>query len=146
MKLLLGLLVVSVAFGQSFTASIRGVIQDASGSVVSGVRLTAANTDTNVSWTTLSNESGIYLLTPLPPGRYRLTAEQQGFKKFVREGIVLQVQQSPVIDIQLEVGQVSDAIEVSADAPLLEQSTSSVGQVIDNKKIVELPLTGRNPF
>ena len=95
MKLLLGLLVVSVAFGQSFTASIRGVIQDASGSVVSGVRLTAANTDTNVSWTTLSNESGIYLLTPLPPGRYRLTAEQQGFKKFVREGIVLQVQQSP---------------------------------------------------
>jgi hypothetical protein len=146
MKFPLCLLVVSAAFGQSFTASIRGVVEDTSGAVISGVRLSCTNTDTNASWSNVSNESGNYLLTPLPPGPYRLTAEQQGFKKFVREGIVLQVQQSPVIDIQLEVGQLTDAIEVSADAPLLEQSTSSVGQVIDNKKIVELPLNGRNPF
>lgn len=144
--LLLAFLLAASATAQSFTASIRGSVLDSTGSMVAGVLITATNVATNVKWTTSSNQSGGYLLTPLPPGQYTLAAELAGFKRFVQEGIVLQVQQSPTIDIHLEVGQVSESVEVVGDAPLLEQSTSTVGQVIDNRKIVDLPLNGRNPF
>src|SRR5207249_10317277 len=89
------------------------------------------------------NETGSYLITSLPVGPYRLEAALPGFRTFVQTGIVLQVDSNPVININLEVGQVSEQVEVNADAALVETRSTGVGQVIDNVRVLELPLNGR---
>jgi hypothetical protein len=95
---------------------------------------------------TKSGADGQYIVTPLPPGSYRLEATATGFKRFVREGIVIQVQQQPRIDIQLSVGELSEAITVTADASTLETTTATIGKVVSNKAIVELPMNSRNVY
>ena len=93
---------------------------------------------------TVTNETGAYVLSNLAVGPYRLEAALQGFRTFVQSGIVLQVNASPVINIALGVGQVTEQVEVQADAALVETRTSSVGLVIESQRISELPLNGRN--
>ena len=112
--------------------------------VLPGVTITVTNTARNTSQSTLSNETGNYVIPALNPGTYSVSAEITGFKKFLQEGIVLQVNQVARIDISLQVGQIADTVQVSASAPLLEADTSSRGSVIDQKKIVDLPLNGRD--
>jgi hypothetical protein len=108
-----------------------------------GVEITATQGETGLVRTTVSNETGSYVLSNLPIGPYRVEVSLPGFRTYVQTGIVLQVNGSPVIDATLEVGQVSDQIEVQADAALVETRSTGVGQVVDNQRVLELPLNGR---
>src|SRR5882724_5340664 len=126
------------------TAQISGAVQDQSGAVLPGVEVTATQTETGVRRTTVTNEPGHYVLPNLPLGAYRLEAALPGFRTFVQSGLVLQVNSNPTINIVLQVGQVSEQVEVQANAGLVETRSLSVGQVMDTTRIVELPLNGRN--
>src|SRR5438128_10751247 len=126
------------------TAQISGTVQDPSGAVLPGAEVTATQTDTGVSRMTITNETGSYVLPNLPLGPYRLEAGLPGFRTFVQTGIVLQVGGNPTINIVLQVGQVSEQVEVQANASLVETRSVSVGQVMETARIVELPLNGRN--
>src|SRR5262245_11936794 len=134
----------ALAWGQAgSTAQISGTVKDASGAVLPGVEVTATQTETGSSRTTISNETGFYVLPNLAVGPYRLEISLQGFRTFVQTGVVLQVNSNPVIDAVLQVGQVSEQVEVQANAALVETRSSGVGQVIENQRILELPLNGR---
>src|SRR5437870_4862671 len=126
------------------TAEISGTVKDASGAVLPGVQITAIQTDTGISRTAVSNETGSYVLPNLAPGPYRLEASLPGFRTHVQMGIVLQVNGSPVINVVLEVGEVSEQVEVQANAALVDTRNSTVGSVIENERVLELPLNGRN--
>jgi hypothetical protein len=131
------------ASAQAITGTILGTVADSSGAVLPGVTINATNTGTNQLRTTITNESGGYSLPSLQIGSYRVEAELAGFKKEIRSGITLQLDQRARIDFVMQVGQVSDALEVVAEAPLVQTDDSSIGAVIDYKKVVELPLNGR---
>ncbi|MEP7367668.1 MAG: TonB-dependent receptor [Acidobacteriota bacterium] len=131
-------------FGQVETARIIGTIQDQTGAVIPDAAVTFTNTGTNISLQTKSHANGNYESAPLRIGGYRVSVERSGFKRAVRDGIVLQIQQTAVIDIVLEVGQVSQEVEVTSAPPLLTLNEAAQGQVIDNRKMVELPLNGRD--
>src|SRR5690242_15575716 len=133
----------SVVFAQS-TAQLSGTVRDVSGAVLPGVEVTATQTDTGLMRSVVTNETGSYTMPDLPVGPYRLEAALAGFRTFAQSGILLTVGANPVININLSVGQVSETVEVKADAALVETRTTGVGQVIDNTRVVELPLNGRN--
>src|ERR1051325_61131 len=126
------------------TAQISGAVQDSSGAVLPGVEITATQTETGVSRMTVTNETGYYTLPNLPLGPYRMEAALPGFRSFVQTGLVLQVGSNPTINIVLQVGQVSEQVEVQANSSLVETRSVSVGQVMETARIVELPLNGRN--
>jgi hypothetical protein len=121
----------STALWAQDTAQINGTVTDASGAVLPGVEVTAAQTATGLNRSVVTNETGAYTLANLPIGPYRLEAVLPGFRTFSQTGIVLQVGANPVINIALQVGQVSEIIEVQADAALVETRSTGVGQVID---------------
>ena len=141
--LLVSLLTCSVLRAQS-TAQLTGTVKDQSGAVLPGVEVTATQTATGSSRSVVTDETGSYVLTNLPVGPYRLEAALPGFRTFVQTGIVLQVGANPVVNVSLQVGQVSEQVEVQADAALVETRSTGVGQVIDNVRVLELPLNGRN--
>src|SRR4030095_15841437 len=122
--MLVCVLTCSTVWGQA-TAQISGSVKDQSGAVLPGVEITATQTDTGIARTTVTNETGSYVLPNLPLGPYRLEATLPGFRTYVQTGIVLQVNSSPEINVQLEVGQVSEQVEVQANAALVE--TRNVG-------------------
>src|SRR5437899_9941434 len=126
------------------TAQISGTVKDPSGAVLPGVEITATQTETGIVRTTVTNETGSYVLSNLALGPYRLEAALTGFRTFVQTGIVLQVNGSPVINPVLEVGQVTQQVEVQANATLVETRTTGIGQVVENARVLELPLNGRN--
>src|SRR5262245_36801154 len=130
------------AWGQA-TAQISGTVRDQTGAVLPGVEITATNAETAIARTTVSNETGSFALPNLITGPYRLEVALPGFRTYVQTGIVLQVNSSPVINVVLEVGQVSEQVEVQANAALVETRSVGVGQVIENERILELPLNGR---
>lgn len=133
----------SALFGQ-ISANLSGTVTDQSGSLVPGVTLTATNVETGVQRETQSNDAGFYEFPSLPPGLYSLAAKRAGFRQVVREGLRLEVNQSARIDLAMQVGALTETVEVQAAAPLLETSTSAVGQVIETKAVSDLPLNGRN--
>jgi hypothetical protein len=126
------------------TAQISGTVKDQSGAVLPGVEITATQTETGAARTAVTNETGSYILSNLPIGPYRVEAALPGFRTFVQTGIVLQVNSSPAINPVLEIGQVTEQVEVEANATLVETRTTGVGQVVENARILELPLNGRN--
>jgi len=130
-------------WGQA-TAQISGSVKDQSGAALPGVEITVTQTDTGVTRSAVTNETGSYILQNLPIGSYRLEASLPGFRSYVQTGIVLQVNASPLINPVLSVGQVTEEIEVTANATLVETRTVGVGQVVENASILELPLNGRN--
>jgi hypothetical protein len=130
-------------WGQTF-GEITGEVRDSSGGNIPGANVTVTNLATNATRIVTSNEAGVYSFPSLPPGEYSLKVEKPGFKTVTRAQIQLQVQQSARIDIELPVGQVTESVEVSATAALLSTENATVGTVIENKRIVELPLNGRN--
>jgi hypothetical protein len=132
----------STAWGQA-TAQISGTVRDQSSAVLPGVEIAAIQTETGAARTTITNETGTYVLSNLPLGPYKLEAALAGFRTFVQSGIVLQVNSSPVINPVMEVGQVSEQVEVQANAALVETSNVGIGQVIEQQRILELPLNGR---
>src|SRR5437667_1744188 len=131
-------------FGQIPTATLTGIVQDSTGAVLPNVTVSVRNTDRNTTQFTRTNETGTYVLPVLNPGNYSITAESPGFKTFVREGAVLQLNQVARIDIRLDLGSIEETVEVNEAAPLVETETSSRGSVIDRQKITELPLNGRD--
>src|SRR2546428_1678787 len=133
----------AIVWAQS-TAQISGTVKDQSGAVLPGVQVTATQTATGLERSIVTNETGSYVLTNLPVGPYKLEASLPGFHAFAQTGIVLQVGSNPVINIGLEVGQVSETVKVEADAALVETRSTGIGQVIDNVRVMELPLAARN--
>ena len=132
--------------GQSFTGTIFGTVKDSTAAVIPGAALEIINTATNLHTQIRSDASGNFLAASLPPGTYTLAATAAGFKRFVQEGIILQVQQQARVDVTLTVGEVTDSVQVSADAVQLETTTSTIGKVVDNRRILELPLNTRNVY
>ena len=126
------------------TAQISGTVKDQSGAVLPGVEITATHTDTGSVRNTITNETGSYVLPNLAIGPYRLEGSLPGFRTYAQTGIVLQVNSSPTINPILELGQVSEQVEVQANATLVETRNSGIGQVVENARILELPLNGRN--
>jgi hypothetical protein len=126
------------------TAQISGTVKDQSGAVLPGVEITATQTETGAARTAVTNETGSYILSNLAIGPYRLEASLPGFRTFIQTGIILQVNGSPQINPTLEVGQVTEQVEVEANAALVETRNAGVGQVVENARILELPLNGRN--
>src|SRR5262252_5515548 len=127
------------------TAQIAGSVKDQSGAVLPGVEITATQTATGAKRNAVTDESGSYILQNLPIGPYTIEAALPGFRTYVQTGITLQVGTTPTVNAVLEVGQVADEVEVKADAALVEARSSGVGNVIDNQRVLELPLNGRNP-
>jgi len=132
----------NTAFAQAIS-QITGTVKDQSGAVLPGAEITATQTDTGIARTAVSNETGNYVLPNLAVGPYRVEASLPGFRTFVQTGIILQVNSSPVINPTLNVGQVTEQVEVQANAALVETRTNAVGAVMENQRILELPLEGR---
>ncbi len=128
---------------QTTSGAIVGTVTDPSGAVIGGASITVTNVDTSISVKATTDASGDYVVTPLPIGRYSVTVEASGFKKSVRSDITLNVQDRVRVDAKLEVGAVTDTVEVAAAAPMLETDTSYLGQVVDSQRIEDLPLNGR---
>ncbi|MBI1354815.1 MAG: hypothetical protein GC160_10740 [Acidobacteria bacterium] len=125
-------------------SGIQGVVTDESGGVIPAVRVVVTNVDTGVESAAQTNERGFYAVPLLNPGTYKISASAEGFAGATREGLKLDVQQIARIDFKLSVGAVTEVVEVSAAAALLESEQATMGQVIDNKRIVEMPLNKRN--
>jgi hypothetical protein len=123
---------------------ISGVVRDTSGGVVASAKVTLTNVATNASRETLSNEAGNYVFPLLQPGVYNLKVEANGFDTAVENGVQVQVQQNVRSDFSMRVGRVNNVVEVMATAGLLDTENATVGTVIENKRIVDLPLNGRN--
>ena len=134
----------AAAWAQLPSAEISGSVTDATGGAVAGATVTITNAATNIQRTLTTNSSGLYDAPALPPGGYSLKVSMPGFKTDVRNGIQLQVDQLARIDFSLQVGNVSETLEVQAAAPTLDTENATVGTVIENKRIEELPLNGRN--
>ena len=132
------------AFAQQDGATVLGEVTDPSGGVVPGAVVTVTNSATGISLTTETNERGVYSLPGLRPGDYSVTIEAQGFSKFVRSGITLQVAQVLRLDAALQAGNLTETVEVVGAASLLQSQVSSRGSVIDERKILDLPLNGRD--
>ena len=143
---LIFLLVSAAAWGQNVYGTIAGTVTDTSGAVIGGVSVTLTNLDTAATRNIVTDASGNYSLPNILPGRYRLEAEKAGFKKVAREPIVVQIESGLRVDIAMEVGAISQTVEVTAEAPLLQPQTSSLGQVVEQRTVTELPLNGRNPL
>src|SRR5262249_47030809 len=119
------------------TAQISGTVRDQSGAVLPGVEVVATQTDTGIARTAITNETGSYILPNLAIGPYRLEAGLPGFRTYAQTGIVLQVNSNPSINVVLEVGQVTEQVEVQANAALVETRTVGVGSVVGNTRILE---------
>src|SRR5436190_1557702 len=130
-------------FGQTF-GEITGVVTDPAGAVVVGAAVTVSNPATNLTRTATTNNAGNYTFPSLLPGVYSVKAEMAGFQGEIRGGVELQVQQVARIDFQLKVGSLTETVEVISGAPLLNTENATLGTVIENRRIVDLPLNGRN--
>ena len=135
-----------VAHAQEVRASLTGLVTDSSGAAVPEASLTVTNTATNAALHTTSNVSGIFVTPFLPPGRYQLTVERQGFKRFVRENIVLETQDRARVDVRLDIGELTQSVTVSDSVSQLQTETATRSQIISNELISNLPTQGRNPF
>lgn len=141
--LLLGLPV----YAQQFTGTLQGTVQDSSGAVVPGAEVTITNQGTNFTTTATTDSRGNYIAPQLPPGLYKITVRKTGFKAAALADVKLDVQQIRAADVTLDVGQTSETVSVSASGTSAVETTSStIAQTIENKRIVDLPLNGRNPF
>ena len=141
------LFVCPAAVAQEFRGSIAGQLTDPAGAAVPGAQLTVTNTATNTSTSTTTNEEGSYTVPYLTPGQYTITAEAGGFKRFVRQGVEVRVGDKLTLDFAMETGGVQETVNVTGEStPLLETNTATAGQVIDRRRISELPLSDGNPF
>ncbi len=153
LSLVFGLLFVLAGFvssplasAQSTTATIAGTVTDPSGAVLVGAKVVATNTDTKVTHEDVTGKGGQFSIPLLLPGSYKLSATMQGFKTQVKSGIVLQLEQQARIDLTLVPGATGEDIVVTGSAPLTDTDSAAVGSVVDNEKISEMPLNGRNYY
>src|ERR671913_1096916 len=125
------------------TAELNGRVADESGAVLPGVTVTATQTDTGFTRTAVTDGSGVYTMPNLPTGPYRLEVSLQGFRTYVQTGIVLQVAGAPTINAVLAVGNLEETVAVEAAAPLVDVRSAGISDVVEQERIVELPLQGR---
>jgi hypothetical protein len=137
------LLTAATAWAQLSTAELSGRVTDTSGAVLPGVTVTMTQTDTQATRTAVTDADGTYVIANLPTGPYRLEVSLQGFRSYVQNGIVLQVGATPTINVSLELGNVAETITVEGAAPLIDVKSSGIKDVVENERIVELPLQGR---
>ncbi len=140
------LLIAGTGWAQESRGSITGRVIDPQGAVIPGAQVVITNLDTNVVNRSSTNETGYFEVNLLNPGMYSVSVEATGFRKTVRSNIQLQVGGRLGLDFQLEVGQLAETIEVTAEAPLLDTTSASGGRVVDKKQIIELPFSDMNPF
>ena len=126
------------------TGTISGLVTDESGAVMPGVTIEVTNIATSQTRSGMSGAEGFYTVLLLPPGRYSVKATLPGFRTVLREGVTVTVESTSRVDVSLSVGQLEETVRVTGEAPLVETSSASLGTVIDEKKVVELPLNGRN--
>src|SRR5262249_37233138 len=131
-------------WGQVPTAGITGAVSDVSNAVISGATISVTNLATNAQRVLTTNSSGIYNAASLPPGTYSVKVSVTGFRSESRNNLELQVDQVARLDFTLQVGNITEILDVQAQAPNLETETTTIGTVIENKRIQELPLNGRN--
>lgn len=131
-------------WAQKDTGSIVGTVKDPSGAVVANAKVTIEDVEHGQTSSATTNPEGEFVVTPLRVGRYTVTVQQTGFKKAVSSPVDLDVQQRIVVNVVLQVGQISESVVVSSATPLLETETSELGQVVDSQKVANLPLNGRN--
>lgn len=145
---LLGLVVASTGFlnGQSGTGGVRGTVHDATSAVVGGAKVVLTDESTNLGRSTTTNDAGVYVFPAVPPATYTVAVEAAGFKRYVRAGVTVSTQEFPTLDVSLELGNLSDAVTVTADVPLVETTNASTGQVITLEQLNDLPNMGRSPF
>jgi len=133
-----------MATAQQITGNIHGTIFDASGAVVQAATVIAKQTETGLTRTAVTDRSGNYLLVELPVGHYRLEVAAKGFVKYVQEGISLDVNQTAIVPVHLQVGSETQQVDVSANAALIQNTASNLGQTVMQREILDLPLDGRN--
>jgi len=131
-------------YAQADTATIVGTVHDATGAVVPGAPVTVTAAGTNVATATRTDAAGNYVVTPLKIGDYVVAVEAQGFKKQTRSGILLQVQDRVRVDFTLDVGSVTETVNIEAVVPLVQTESSALGDVIGGRQITDLPLNGRD--
>src|SRR5947209_7247304 len=129
---------------QVATAELSGTVLDSSGAAVANAKVTALNTATNQSHETVTESNGNYVISLLPPGDYTVSVEAPGFRKLVQTGTTLQINQQAQLDLTLQVGDVTQTLEVTGQAPLLESESSALGTVVNQQLVNQLPLNGRN--
>ena len=134
----------SSAWAQKDAGSIVGTVKDTSGAFVVNAKVAVTDLEHGQTFNTATNAQGEYVAGPLRVGRYTVTVEQAGFKRAVSSPVDLQVQQRIAVNIDLQVGQISESITVTSATPLLETETSELGQVVDSRRVANLPLNGRN--
>ncbi|MDQ6699903.1 MAG: TonB-dependent receptor [Acidobacteriota bacterium] len=144
--LAVALAVPAFLIAQSYQGGVRGIVTDSAGGILANTKVTLIDEGTNVSRAALSNSAGEYAFSSVDPATYTLITEAPGFKNFERKGVIVGTQQFLTIDMKMEIGAVTDSIQVTEEIPLIESSNASTGQVIDREKLVDLPNLGRNPF
>ncbi len=142
--LALALALAGATYAQTGQATLQGLITDAGGASIPGAGITLTDTSTGVARQALSNSEGRFVLPSLLPGDYQVSVGKTGFRRYQQSGIKLNVQQNLTLDIQLEVGDVTTTVDVTADAPPLDTSSSTVSTTLGNKSVSDLPLIGRN--
>src|SRR5579863_7041379 len=140
-----GLLVTGAAVAQEVSAGITGRVTDPSGASIVGAKVNAKDLDRGVDWPTVSNQDGIYAFPRVPPGRYELKVEAQGFKTYINPQIGLELNQRARVDVAMQVGAISESVSVTGEAPVLQTDTTQVGAVMDAIAIDNTPLISRNP-
>ena len=143
---LLCLIGVVPAGGQTFYGSVVGTVTDSSNSAVPQANVTLTNLGTKEVQNGVSDDSGAYQFVNLLPGKYRVAIEKTGFKRFVREPVTVEVQSAVRIDVAMQLGDVNQVIEVTSQTPILQTEDASLGQVVESRKVLEMPLNGRNVF
>ena len=131
-------------WGQTHTATVRGTVTDASGAVVRDVAVSLTNVDQRRKWVATTGDTGEYVLVQIPPGNYKLRLEARSFKTHERVGLTLQVAQTAELDVRMEMGAVTDTVQVTAETPLVELGSSSLGEVINARFAEAMPLLSRD--
>ena len=139
-------LILTTAQAQSNSGSIVGTIKNTGGEVISGAQITITQVQTNKQFSATTNSEGYYVSPPLAVGEYSVEARMAGFRRAVYSSITIQIQQTAVADFTLDVGEVSEQVEITAQAPVLETTNSALGKVVDNRRIGDLPLNTRNVY
>ena len=130
--------------GQATNVSqIRGTVVDSTGSAMAGAEVKASQTETGATRSAITDAQGDYILPDLAIGPYQLEVTKEGFSRYVQTGIVLQVNVNPTVDVTMKIGAVTEQVSVHADAAMVETQNTSLGQVVDQTRVVDLPLNGR---
>src|SRR5258707_5583923 len=140
---LVALLWPNVLRAQLTTTTIYGRVTDANGGTIAGAQVAVTNTDTNLSRTAQGNAEGEYRMESLPVGNYRVEIAAQAFKRFLRAGLVLEVNVPARVDATLQLGDINQTVTVSESVPLVDTTSSGIGRTIENQEVVNLPLVNR---